>query len=192
MDINKILSKKLLLGLFGLIILAELIWAGVYVFNMNNQSDSAPQASSPIITKVELTSDKNQVKIGEEFTVSINIVSDYLTDGVDLIINFDPELLSVETAGEDKAPVVLGALYQDFPVNKIEAGKITVSGITDGEGVLANGLFGSVIFKTKKAGQTSVGLDFQKDNTTDTNVIEKGTGKDILMDVKNVNITILP
>jgi len=189
MDIKKLLAKKILLGLFGLIILGELIWAGMAFLKTNNEPPQASEVSSPTITKVELTSDKSEVAAGEQFTVSINILSTYETDGVDLIISFDPKLLSVEDA---KAPVVLGTLYNDFPVNKIEAGKITVSGIADESGVLANGLFGSIVFKSKSPGTTAVSLEFQKGNTTDTNVIEKGTGKDILEDVKNVNITILP
>lgn len=187
--LQKLLTKKVFLTLAGAIILAEVLWAGWSLFKSGSQSSLSPSPLQPKSTTVALQAQKEKVKVGETVTVFIQLTSDKETDGTDLIINFDPKLLSLE--GQDKSPVVVGGLYNDYPLNKAEAGKITVSGLASEKGVLADGLFGKVTFKAVSAGRAEVKLEFVKGATTDTNVIEKGSGEDVLEDVKNVTITIL-
>lgn len=191
---DKILNRKVLLTVFAVIILAEIIWAGS-VF-LGGQSQSAKVTNTKVMqeavsakgTEIELKTDQQSVKVGDKFSVSINISSNSETDGADLIINYNPKLLSA-------SPVSLTSLYNDYPVNKIDAqlGKITVSGIsTDEIGIVPNGLFGTITFKALASGQAAITLEFAPLSTVDTNVIEKQTGKDILENVTNLSVTIIP
>jgi len=192
---QRLINKKNILILLGAVVAAELLWAGWTIFQTNKQiSQTAPPvATQPQPTTIELQSNKTSVKVGEQLTVSINLISDKLTDGVDLIINYDPNLLSVETSGEADASVILGSLYNEYPINTLDSklGKITVSGISTGtDGIKPNGLFGSIIFTAKAPGQSVISLEFEEDSTADTNIIEKGTGEDILEKVNSLEINI--
>lgn len=185
-----LINKKNILILLGVVIVVEVLWAGWTLYQTNRQISQTvpPPATKAKPTQIELQTDKTSVKVGEKFTVSINMLSDKSTDGTDLIINYDPKLLLAE-------PVNLGTLYNEYPKNTVDvkAGKITVSGISTGmDGIKPNGLFGSIVFSAKAVGQAVISLEFEKGLTVDTNVIEQGTGKDVLESVKNVNIIITP
>lgn len=184
-----VLNKKVLLTVFGVIILAEIIWAGWVFYGMKSQPEQVAQTKvQPIPTQIELQTDQTEVKVGDQFSVFINISSNFETDGADIIINYNPKLLSA-------LPVSLTSLYNDYPLNKIDAtaGKITVSGISTGlSGIVPNGIFGTIVFKALATGQTAVTLDFAQGSTVDTNVIDKLTGEDVLENVKNLNILIIP
>lgn len=191
------MNKKTIFIILGVVIVGELIWAGWILSKewIQPKTPTAlpsvqPQVSKVVIpTVVSLTSDKNQVKLGEKFTVAINISSEIATDGTDLIILYDPKLLSVNT----QTPVILGSLYDDYPLNKVDSGsgRITVSGISNKSGgTVANGLFGSVEFSAKKAGQAKISLDYTPQSTVDSNVIETYSGKDVLEKVNNLEVNI--
>lgn len=191
-SLGKIFNRKVLLIVFGVVILAEIIWAG-YTFWKKPQpvTQGAPEVQKP--TQIELQTDSQQVKVGQSFTVYVNISSSKHTDGVDLIISYNPRLMLVEKL-QSGVPVDLGTIYNEYPLNLIDEtmGKITVSGIaTASDGVIPNGLFGSISFQALSTGQAAITLDFAPGSTVDTNVIEKGTGKDILENVKNLNVTII-
>jgi len=186
-------KKKILFIIFGVIILAEIAWAGYTFWKKPTQLTPTPAAVQKP-TQIELQTDNQEVKVNQRFSVYINISSDQRTDGVDLIINYNPKLLLVELL-EEGIPVDLGTIYNDYPLNLIDErmGKITVSGIsTAADGTIPNGLFGSISFKATSVGQAAITLDFAPGSTVDTNVIEKGSGQDILENVKNLNITITP
>lgn len=185
---GKFLNRKVLLTIFGVIILAEIIWAGWVFYGMNTQVPKNTTVVQAKPTQIKLQTDQTTVKVGDQFSVFINVSSSFETDGTDLIITFDPKLLSA-------SPLTLGTLYNDYPVNKIDAtlGKITVSGISTGvKGIIPNGIFGTIVFSALSSGQAAVTLDFTPSSTVDTNVIEKDSGKDVLEKVKNLNVTIVP
>lgn len=174
--------------LLGVVIVVEVLWAGWVLYQTNRQISQTvlPPATKAQPTQIELVTDKTSVKVGEKFTVTINMLSDKLTDGADLIINYDPQLMLAE-------PVIVGTLYNEYPKNTIDVkeGKITVSGIsTERAGIKPNGLFGSIVFTAKAPGSSAISLDFTPGSTVDTNVIEQGTGKDILEKVNNVEVKI--
>lgn len=192
---EKFLTKRNIFILLSVVILAEVIWAGWTLFKPTPPPELTTQSavvqSKPVT--ITLQSPKTQLSVGEKFTVSINIFSDKLTDGTDLIILYDPKILSVEGQGTAKVPVLLGTLYSDYPINKLDdtAGRITVSGISNKPGgVNPSGLFGSVIFQAKSPGLAKISLDFTAGSTADTNVTETGSGKDVLEKVNNLEIKI--
>lgn len=191
----KFLTGRTILIILGLVIVGEIIWAAMTLFKgtptppLNNQ-----QAFKKTPTAISLQTSNPQVKVGEKFTVSINFSSNTPSDGTDLIVLYDPALLSV-IAPINNEPVALGTLYNDYPINKLEAnlGKITVSGVSNKiEGSVPNGLFGKIEFQAKSAGISKIRLDFTPERTVDTNVIESATGKDVLEKVNDVEVNILP
>lgn len=185
---TQVLNRKVLLIVFGVIILAEIIWAGWVIYEMNSQTPKTTVVVPEKPTQIELQTDQTKVSVGDQFSVFINVSSSRETDGTDLIITYDPKLLSA-------SPLTLGTLYNDYPVNKIDSalGKITVSGISTGvKGIIPNGLFGTIVFKALSSGQAAITLDFAPSSTVDTNVIEKDSGKDVLENVTNLNVTITP
>lgn len=195
---GKLLTRRNIFVVLAVVILGELIWAGSSLLKPNNTTPSpAPVITTTIPveepTIISLTSNVVQVKPGDKINVSINITSPKNTQGADIIINFDPKVLSLETVGKKKEPVVLSGMYNEFPINEVEGGKITVSGIstTDG-GVATNGLFGTVVFVAKAAGQTKVSIDFTPGSTTDSNVTQIEGGKDALSEVSDLEVKILP
>lgn len=194
---KKILSRRNIYILFGVAIFLEVIWATWTIFKPASPSVMKISQTKEVFkpTVVSLSAPKTSLKIGEKIAVAINISSNKKTVGTDLVIKYDPKLLSVETAGTSKNPVRVGKIYNDYPSNSLESkpGRITISGITDSPaGVLANGLFGSIVFQAKAPGLANIILDFTPGQTTDSNVIESGTGQDLLQKVDNLQLNILP
>lgn len=186
------MSKKILFIVLGIIILGELVWAGWTLSRSNNATGPVTKLTFPVKaspTTISLTSEKSTIKTGDKTTVLINLSSTRSTDGTDLIILYDPKVLSVNAQN----PVTFGKLYDDYPLNKVDlsSGKIMVSGISNKKGgTIANGLFGSVEFTAKAPGKTKIVLDFTPGSTVDSNVIETSTGHDILQGVNNLELNI--
>lgn len=183
-----LINKKNILMLLGVVIVVEVLWAGWTLYQTNRQISQTvlPPATKSQPTQIELQTDKTSVKVGEKFTVSIYMLSDKSTDGADLIINYDPKLLLAEQ-------VILGTLYNEYPKNTIDVkeSKVTVSGIsTETGGIKPNGLFGSIVFTAKAPGSSGISLEFTPGSTVDTNVIEQGTGEDVLEKVNNLEVQI--
>lgn len=193
---EKIFKKQTIFLLLGLVIIAEIFWASWFLLTPSPaQTNLINQTVFKKPTTITLTTPQTEVKVGDKFSVSINISSDKKTDGADLIINYDSSALIVEASGSAQPPVSLGSLYSDYPINTLnsEMGKITVSGISSIEsGILADGLFGSITFTAKKVGPTSISLDFTKGSTVDTNVTGTQEAADILESVNKLEINILP
>lgn len=196
----KFLNRRNIFIALGVVIVLEIIWAGWTLLGWGQSIKPQPPVRRPPDattqakpTKVSLEADRDNLKVDEKVTISIKLSSSKKTDGTDLIILYDPKLLSVEAAASP--PVTVGTIYSDYPKNEVDnkEGRITVSGITGvSGGVLPDGLFGSFIFKALVPGTAKVSLDFKKGNTGDSNVVESGTGQDVLESVTNLELNILP
>lgn len=193
---SKIFNKKVLFILLGVIIVAEIAWASWSLFApVSFTAPSIQQSLPPKSTSIVLSTESSQVKVGDKFNVSINISTDKKTDGTDLILIYDTSALDVELVGNPAVPIVPGNIYPDYPASSLdtEMGKIAASGISNEDGgTLANGLFGIVTFTAKKAGPTSILVDFTKGSTVDTNVTASEEGGDILESVNKLEVNILP
>ncbi len=199
-DGNKFLNKRNILVILGLVLVLEIAWAAFTLLKPQSQSPtishSQPEESSaPVVqeTSIVLESASSTVKVGDSVKVDIQMQSEVSTDGTDLIINYDPAYLTLVPTSNGSS-VELGSLYTEYPVNKTEVpGKITVSGISSRDGgMVPNGLFGTINFKAKAAGKTQVEIDFQSNDTKESNVIAAGEGKDVLTEVTDLNLEILP
>lgn len=182
----------------GLVILVQAIWAYQTIITLSSESEQ-PRAitkstQNKISNVISLVTAKNEFKVGEKIPVTVNIESNKKTAGLDLILKYDPNLLSIITTIA-KTPVVVGTIYEDYPVNKVDekSGLIIVSGITnEATGVSPKGVFGTIVFQAKAAGNAKIFLEFTKGSTNDTNLIENQTANDILEEVRNLDLRITP
>lgn len=186
--LQKFLTRKNIFMVLGAVITVEVIWAALSLVKSPAPTNETIKLTVVKAPTISLLSSKTSLKVGEKVTVDINFSSGKKVDGADILINYDPKILSAQ-------PVIKGTIFPDFPVSKVDekSGRITVSGITDQRGgVLANGLFGSVEFSAKAAGTARISLEFTPLSTADSNLTESGTGKDILEKVSDLEVTILP
>lgn len=187
---DKLLTRKNIFIVLGVIVGLEVIWAG-WFFIQSSQNTSKPNVSTQVAiqpTSITLTSEGTQYRVGGEISVSVNISSSEKVDGVDLIISFDPKVLTAKEAS-------LGSIFSDYPQNRVDniSGRVAISGITSqAGGVIPQGEFGKLNFTAKAAGTTKISFEFSPGQTVDTNVIESGTGKDILEKVNELELNILP
>lgn len=191
--IIKITNKKVLIPLVAVVVVVEGFWAYSVLFKKSTQNTKIISNNTPVVSEVKkpaaisLQSTKLNYKIGEKIVVSINITSPKIVDGVDIIMSYDPTLVSADE-------ILPGALFSDYPVQKIDevSGKVSVSGISASGGITPTGLFGSVSFTAKKAGKAKISVDFVPNSTTDSNVVESQTAVDLLGQVNNLEVNITP
>lgn len=186
---------KIIFAILAVIVVGELIWAGMTLVSksrvQNPVLDAITQNTQPAVqqpAKIALQANKQSLKTGE--TVTVNILVDTggrNTDGIDVILNFDPKTLSADK-------VTTGTIYPNYPVNSVDpAGKVSLSGITSvDKSFSGTGVLGTVTFKAVSLGKTTVALNFSLGNTTDTNIIESKTTKDVLTKVDNLTLQIIP
>lgn len=118
---------------------------------------------------------------GKEFTVEIKLDTEKkMTDGADVILRYDPE--KIEVIG-----IIPGITYPDYPIQKIEEGKISITGVAASTGPFFEGtdLFATVKFKALFGGEETVSIDFTQDSTVESNVALHGKGTDILTGVED-------
>lgn len=193
LPLGKNSTRRILFIVLGVVVLAEVIWAGSML--MKPVEIPAPRVQSQPVemeekeTTISLTTSATGLKVGGSIDVAIDMSSSKKTNGSDIIINFDPKKLTVQNPD---APVVKGSIYSSYPVNRVDAklGKITVSGISESGAVMADGLFGVITFKAKVPGPTTISIEFSPGSTTDTNVIDSESGEDVLEKVQNLEINI--
>lgn len=191
------------MGIAAVVIVIELVWAYSVFYRPaeNAVSDKiVPPAQDLVATLstsnavITLSSPKDTVKVGDKITVTVKVRSDEPTDGTDLVLKYDPKFFDI-VASDATSPMVVNNLYNEYPINKVDeqSGTISVSGIAaEKNGSLIDGVFGSFILKAKIAGNSKISVNFKPGLTSDSNIIETKTGKDILSSVTNLEIKITP
>jgi len=118
---------------------------------------------------------------GEEFTIEVTLDTESKsTDGADVVLRYDPEKI-------EALSVIAGVTYPEYPIQKIEEGKISITGLASSTGPFFSGkdLFASVRFKPLFGGEEVVSIDFTQDSTIESNVALHGKGTDILTGVED-------
>lgn len=203
---SKFKKVYILYALALLIIIGELVWAYTSLYkksiipeqlyknvNTTAEVDLESQESS-LSGSIKVKSPRASLKVGEKMTVTVYVDSGgKSTDGTDLIINYDPKLLSIDTIGPDKKAMAISDIYNEYPSNSIDdkKGIIAVSGIAnDSNGMVVNGILGSIIFTAKSAGKSTISVEFTPNIVSESNIIETKTGKDLLGQVQNLEVEI--
>lgn len=169
------------------------------IFGIRSLISPMPSSSSPTTTnsqtitagKIVLVSRRSEYKVGNTVPVFIRIYTgNHQTTGSDVILHFDPKVLEATSS----AALLKGKIYSEYPKLEVDPklGLIIISGISglnkpnfSGIGVLS-----TINFKAKTVGKTNLTLDFKPGSTTDSNVTDATSGKDILGSVTNLTLTI--
>lgn len=184
----------LVIAVAAVILVVEVAWAYATLYKGRVETTVTTPPSTQAGAKISLVSSQATLKVGQAVTVTTNLSSNTLSDGADVVLSYDPKMLEVVPGGS-QAPVGVGSIYSQYPNNSLDVsrGIITASGISSAtSGMLANGVFGTIVFRGKAAGSAPVSISFQPGATNDSNIIETATGKDVLDDVQNLQLTITP
>ncbi len=190
--IKKIFSgPKIIFAILGVILLIEVIYA--FKVLTAPTPPPPPAARKTEITKtggkIALFSPKKSYKINETVQVSVVIGSGgHTIDGVDLVVRYNPKVLEATQGG-----LIKGKILSEYPLVSLDANKglISISGISSlNKGFIGTGQFASLLFKAKAVGTAPLTIDFTKGSTTDSNLVESGTSKDILEIVDNLELNI--
>ena len=185
-----VFSPKIIFVILGIILLAEIVYA-VRVLTTPT-SIPLPVAKTDIqkaVGKISLNTPKTNFSIKEAVPVSVMVdTGGYTISGVDLIVHFDPKILEA-TSGA----LVKGKIFDEYPLVSLDAknGLISISGISGVQsGFKGSGQFATINLRTKSLGKTSLIIDFQKGSTTDSNLVEATTSKDILEQAGSINLEV--
>ncbi len=119
------------------------------------------------------------------------------TDGTDALINYDANVLSVNSSS-----ITNGTIYNDYPGNDTSTpGKIAITGLAAIDQPYkststSQGVFATINFSVRSdttAQSTQVTFDFDRANTTkttDSNVIKRDPQDDVLTQVNDATYTI--
>lgn len=183
-------GPKIIFAILGIIILAEV----VYAVRALSTPVSPPAPVKKVTTvvssgKISLNTPKKIYAVGEVIPVSVTIDSGgHSLNGADLIVHFDPKVLEASTGA-----LIAGSIFDEYPLLSVDAkkGLLSVSGVDSlRPGFKGIGKFIFVNFRAKAKGAAFLTIDFTKGSTSDSNLVDKGTSKDILEKVDNLDVNI--
>lgn len=190
-------QQKILLVFILLIVLliGIVVLRNYKAMQLKNQME--PSQYPPITEIVKIPQGRMQVvmdreaQVGGKIKAQVSIQTDGRElFGSDAILLYDPQYLEVA----DENDLVTGDYFENFPRRQIDAenGVIKVTGFSPSTSILdeVKPLF-SVSFTALKAGQTTVSIDFEKDSTNTSTLVERGTSQNILEEVVNADLTIV-
>ena len=180
-----ILPDKSKLGVVGLLFFVFVFgfFGTVFYWRMKGPRETAPSTQIPFVKEepksnlasLSLVPKSQSLKTEDTFLVTINFkTGDNKVDTVDAVLTFDPELLTVEEISE-------GMFFAEYPIKKIEDGKVMLTGTIGASGKQVGGAKGegalaSVTFKALKAGSANVSFDKAS--------LVASKGKDVLGETK--------
>lgn len=186
-DLKKILPR-IVFVLLGMVVVVEIILAAKVL----SKPIPAVVTVQPVSGgKIALTSTKDQYKVGDELNILVKLnTGGHPTDGTDVIIKYDANFLDAQTSNF----FTKGPIYQEYPLFDVDkaSGTIKISGVVTSKDKGFNGVgtFANLKLKAISAGSTALKVDYKVNATTDSNIIESGTTKDILDSVQDLNLTI--
>ncbi len=153
--------------------------SGVLVTNQNIRSQAAE-----VTGVMGLSPASGDYVFSADQTYPVGLIVDSAgksVDGIDVIVNFDPK--KVQVVGNVLSPT---AMFERFPLNKVDnvRGQIQFSALTFSPKP-ATGIAATFRFKPLLRGTVNFSFDFILGKTTDSNIAEHGTAKDILGKVEN-------
>lgn len=148
-----------------------------------------------LAASLKFSPDSGTLNRGCEYNIAIELdTASAQTDGTDAVIIYDPNYFTTAIAN-----ITNGTIYQDYPGNTVDTSqnKVSISGLAQvqqpftGKGTLATIKF--QVPQTAPLGTTQLKFDFDPANptkTTDSNVVERGTVKDVLTQAPSATYTI--
>lgn len=179
-------SAKVIFLAIGLVVLLELFFG---IKMLTKPTIRIGKAENLTVGKIVLSSSNQSYKVGENVSIDIRIsTGGHTTDGTDLVLKYDPNFL--EATGNNIFDI--GDVYSQYPNVNIDPknGLIRISGVSDDEGFNGTGDFATLNLKAKKDGSTNLSVDYTPSSTSDSNIIETNTTKDILGQVFDLDLNI--
>lgn len=172
--------------ILGAIIVLEVIYA---IWSLRSPIPP-PAVTTKQQATIILSSAKSQYNAGEAVPVLVEVsTGGRSTEGVDLVLNFDPRLLEVSSGA-----AVKGEIYPEYPQIKVDpqAGVIQISGISglSGRQFAGRGNFATINFKAKASGAANLTVNFTPGKTDDSNIVEALSGNDVLESVSDLTLTV--
>jgi len=188
------MNKKVITILI-IFLFIELVWAAVYL------TKKTPQEKQPI-SQTEPTNQQNPPTLSfspstssptldQPFQIAILIdTKEKSITAADIIISYDPTILQIDETG-----IAVTNAFPSYPLIKVDSqeGIISITGTTqDPKDSPLEGRkeFVTLTFTPIKQGPTQLSFIFEKDSTTDSNLIEPTQIKDILEKVENGSYTV--
>ncbi|MCH7730794.1 hypothetical protein IID21_04765, partial [Patescibacteria group bacterium] len=123
--------------------------------------------------------------LDEEFIVDILADGGQKSaDGVDVLLSFDPAVISLVQINETKA-------FKDyFQMQELE-GLVKITALADKDNPAeGTNVVASLTFKAFQEGETKIEFSLNEDDTTDSNITGRFTGRDVLTTVDNLRLNI--
>lgn len=185
---KKLLTPKLIFIILGVALAAELVWAVVTFVKPAPPLPPVAKIQPVSGAKMVLVSPKKSYTVGEIVPVALRVATGgRLVDGVDALIKFDPKVLEA-TSGAIKK----GIIFTEYPLLSVDpkAGLVKISAISSAKSFSGIGVLANISFKAKSSGTAKLMIDFEKDQTTDSNVVEAQSTKDVLDEVFGLDLSI--
>lgn len=156
----------------------------------NNTGKAVPTAAKPKPPgKISLESSASSVKAGESIDVAIFLEAPgKKLDGADVILRFDPDILSAVGFSE-------GTIFKLYPRKDIDnqLGVVKVTGLdmtSDAPLSKEKIIFGKVQFTGVKAGSAQISFDFTSGSTSVTTMTESLTSNNLLGEAKGMTVKV--
>lgn len=193
-------SKKIILVVLAILLVLESLWAISFIKGSKKitSQTAVPEKPKEKIASITLEPASIETKIGQQFIVKVNVDTNNRTvNGVDAVIDYDPEFLEVVDQ-DDQTPGVqakAGDLFNKLLVNDVNPVdgmiNLTASIISpDAKPVSGKGTLASITFVPKQEGATRLITIFDYTKTNTSNVMEAKTSKSILTNVSDATIKI--
>lgn len=183
-------GHKIVFAILGVVLLAEVIYAAkILIFSTPPPPPARKTGIQQTAGKISLTTPKTNYKVNEIVPVSVIIDTGGRTvDGVDLVVRFDPKVLEATPGG-----LVKSGIFDEYPLVALDkkTGLISISGVSSlSKGYTGIGQFATLNLRAKFSGKTALTIDFNKGSTTDSNLTEVGTSRDLLEVVGNLELIV--
>ena len=159
--------KKLFLKL---IILVSTFGFTFLLFSFNSKVSAASLIINPPF---------GSIASGKDLSVDVVIKGqDELVDGVDANIAYDSNFLKVKEMKK-------GSFFSDYPIFKDDNGQVKITALAPSEGVKIFGdiIVATLVFEIQDSGDTKLTIAYEDGTTSESNVAQHGTAKDLLTQV---------
>ena len=190
---DKSVMRKIILPIFILIIAVEIAFGAKTLLSpIRTGIVGGTKAQALSDGKITLYSASSSYGVGQTGFVAVRVsTGGHLTDGTDVYLQYDPSYLDVSPTSSFSK----GGIYGEYPVVSVDTkqGIVRVSGIASlaQGGFSGLGQLGSLSFKVKKPGATTITAQYQPGATTYSNIIEATTAKNLLTASSAIALTLV-
>lgn len=185
---------------YGILVILVLAALGVRFIQGNNLQKSQktptvknsvemPKSKPSFPGKLSLASQTTTARVGENVEVVVYFEASGKTlDGSDIILRFDPQILSALGFSE-------GTYFKLVPRKDIDntQGAVKVTALDSSGSLPLTGqktVLGTVSFQAQAPGTTAISFDYTPGTSAKTTLIEQGTSQNILGEASGINITV--